>query len=72
MKILVIEDSVKMAEYLRKGLCEEGYVVDVANSGIDGLHMAIEIDYDLLVLDGMLPGIDGLVNRPGFCGGQLL
>lgn len=60
MKILVIEDSVKMAEYLRKGLCEEGYVVDVANSGIDGLHMAIEIDYDLLVLDGMLPGIDGL------------
>ncbi|WP_428508756.1 heavy metal response regulator transcription factor [Roseateles sp.] len=60
MKLLVIEDEIKLAEYLRKGLGEEGYVVDVAHSGIDGLHMATEADYDLLVLDGMLPGIDGL------------
>ena len=60
MKLLVIDDEVKLAEYLRKGLSEEGYVVDVAHTGIDGLHMATEVDYDLLVLDGMLPGIDGL------------
>lgn len=60
MKLLVVEDEVKLAEYLRKGLSEEGYTVDVAHTGIDGLHMATEVDYDLLILDGMLPGIDGL------------
>lgn len=60
MRLLVIEDEVKLAEYLRKGLTEEGYVVDVAYNGVDGLHLAMEGDYDLLVLDGMLPGIDGL------------
>lgn len=57
---LVVEDEVKLAEYLRKGLSEEGYTVDVAHTGTDGLHMATEVDYDLLILDGMLPGIDGL------------
>ena len=60
MRLLVIEDEVKLAEYLRKGLTEEGYVVDVAHNGVDGLHLAMEGDFDLLVLDGMLPGIDGL------------
>lgn len=60
MRLLVIEDEVKLAEYLRKGLTEEGYVVDVAHNGVDGLHLAMEADYDLLVMDGMLPGIDGL------------
>lgn len=60
MKLLVIEDELKLAEYLRKGLSEEGYVVDLAHNGIDGLHLASTGDYDLLVLDGMLPGIDGL------------
>jgi heavy metal response regulator len=60
MRLLVIEDEVKLAEYLRKGLTEEGYVVDVAHNGVDGLHLAMGGDYDLLVLDGMLPGIDGL------------
>ncbi len=60
MKLLVIEDEVKLAEYLRKGLTEEGYIVDVVHNGVDGLHLAMEGDYDLLVLDGMLPGIDGL------------
>lgn len=60
MRLLVIEDEIKLAEYLRKGLTEEGYVVDVAHNGVDGLHLAMEGDYDLLVLDGMLPGIDGL------------
>ncbi|MEO3713741.1 heavy metal response regulator transcription factor [Roseateles flavus] len=60
MKLLVIEDEVKLAEYLHKGLSEEGYVVDLAHTGIDGLHLASTGDYDLLILDGMLPGIDGL------------
>jgi len=60
MKVLVIEDEVKLAGYLAKGLGEAGFVVDLAHDGIDGLHMAMEGHYDLLVLDGMLPGIDGL------------
>ncbi|WCM92265.1 heavy metal response regulator transcription factor [Acidovorax sp. NCPPB 2350] len=60
MKLLVIEDEVKLAEYLRKGLSEEGFVVDVAHDGVDGLHRATEYAYDLIVLDRMLPGIDGL------------
>ena len=60
MKLLVVEDEIKLAEYLRKGLTEEGFVVDVAHNGVDGLHLAMEFDYELIVLDGMLPGIDGL------------
>ena len=60
MKLLVIEDEIKLAEYLQKGLSEEGFVVDVTHNGIDGLHLATEQAYDLIVLDGMLPGIDGL------------
>ncbi|MFZ5520663.1 MAG: heavy metal response regulator transcription factor [Pseudomonadota bacterium] len=60
MKLLVIEDEVKLAGYLQKGLSEEGFVVDVAHDGVDGLHLASQADYDLVVLDGMLPGIDGL------------
>lgn len=60
MKILVVEDEVKLADYLRKGLTEEGFVVDVANNGIDGLHLAVEGQFDVIVLDRMLPGIDGL------------
>lgn len=60
MKLLVIEDEVKLAAYLRKGLSEAGYAVDVAHDGIDGLHLALEGGYDLVLLDGMLPGLDGL------------
>lgn len=60
MKILLIEDEVKLAKYLRKGLTEEGFVVDVASNGIDGLHLAVEGLYDVIVLDRMLPGVDGL------------
>ena len=60
MRLLVIEDEFKLGAYLRKGLTEEGFVVDVAHDGIDGLHLAMECDYDLIVLDAMLPGIDGL------------
>lgn len=60
MKILVIEDEVKLAEYLRKGLTEEGFIVDVAHNGIDGLHLAVEGEYEVIVLDRMLPGINGI------------
>ena len=60
MKLLVVEDELRLAAYLRKGLAEEGYVVEVAHDGIDGLHLAMEGRHDLIVLDCMLPGIDGI------------
>lgn len=60
MKLLVVEDELKLAGYLHKGLTEEGYVVDLAHTGVDGLHLALSGDYDLILLDGMLPAIDGL------------
>jgi two-component system, OmpR family, copper resistance phosphate regulon response regulator CusR len=59
MKILVIEDEVKTAKFLKKGLGEVGYVVDVAPNGLEGLHLAVEVDFDLIVLDVMLPVLDG-------------
>jgi two-component system copper resistance phosphate regulon response regulator CusR len=59
MRILVVEDEVRLADYLRKGLSENGYVVDVSHDGVDGLHLAVEGTYDLVVLDVMLPGKDG-------------
>jgi len=65
MRVLVVEDEIKLAEYLRKGLSGEGFVVDVANNGVDGLHMALEGQYDAIVLDRMLPGIDGLALLAG-------
>lgn len=58
--MLVIEDNGKLAGHLQRGLGEHGYVVDVAADGIDGRHYATSGDYDLVVLDLMLPGIDGL------------
>lgn len=59
MKILVIEDEPKAAEYLRQGLFESGYAVEVAHNGTDGLYVAANGDHDLVILDVMLPGIDG-------------
>ncbi len=59
MRILVVEDELKLAEYLRKGLSEQGFIVDLARNGIDGRHLATEGQYDLIVLDVMLPGMDG-------------
>jgi two-component system copper resistance phosphate regulon response regulator CusR len=59
MKILVIEDEVKTAKFLKKGLSEVGYVVDVAADGLEGLHLAVEVDFDLIILDVMLPGLEG-------------
>jgi two-component system copper resistance phosphate regulon response regulator CusR len=59
MKLLIIEDEAKTVEYLEKGLVEQGFAVDVARSGIDGEHLALVHDYDVIVLDATLPGIDG-------------
>lgn len=59
MKILIVEDELKMADYLRKGSTEQGCAVDMAHNGIDGQHLALENAYDVIVLDAMLPGLDG-------------
>ncbi len=59
MKILVIEDEAKTAKFLMKGLGEAGYIVDVAADGLEGLHLAQEVDFDLIVLDVMLPVLSG-------------
>ncbi|MDD5324342.1 MAG: heavy metal response regulator transcription factor [Polaromonas sp.] len=59
MKVLIVEDEPKMGDYLRLGLAEAGFVADLARTGTDGLHLALTGDYDLLVLDVMLPGLNG-------------
>jgi two-component system, OmpR family, response regulator len=59
VRALVVEDELKMAALLRRGLVEEGYAVDVAGSGEDALRMARSTAYDTIVLDVMLPGLDG-------------
>jgi two-component system copper resistance phosphate regulon response regulator CusR len=59
MRILIVEDEPKIAAFLRKGLGENGFVVDVAGQGDDGLHLARTGAYDLIILDVMLPGRDG-------------
>ncbi|HKK28313.1 MAG TPA: response regulator transcription factor [Gemmatimonadota bacterium] len=60
MKILVVEDNKKVASFIERGLREEGYAVDVAHDGVDGSMKAHVYDYDLLILDIMLPGKSGL------------
>jgi two-component system copper resistance phosphate regulon response regulator CusR len=59
MRLLVVEDESKLAHYLHKGLSENGHVVDVANDGIEGRRLATGGEYDLVLLDLMLPGVDG-------------
>lgn len=59
MKILIIEDEPKTGDYLRQGLREAGFSVELVANGIDGLHHAMEGEHDLLILDVMLPGLDG-------------
>ncbi len=59
MKILVVEDEEKTGAYLRQGLSEAGFVVDLVSDGFDGLHLALNESYALIVLDVMLPGING-------------
>ena len=59
MRVLIVEDQPKTGDYLKKGLTEHGYAVEVARTGTDGLHLAIESDFDLILLDVMLPGLNG-------------
>lgn len=59
MKILVVEDELKTGNYLKQGLMEAGFVVDLDRNGEDGLHSALTDAYDLVILDVMLPGMDG-------------
>jgi two-component system, OmpR family, response regulator len=59
MRVLVVEDEVKMAALIRRGLSEQGLEVDVAGGGEDGVEMASATGYDAIVLDVILPGIDG-------------
>lgn len=59
MKLLVVEDEVKTGAYLRKGLGEHGFVVDLVTDGVEGLHVALTGSYDAMILDIMLPGLDG-------------
>lgn len=59
MKILIVEDEPKTGTYLKRGLTEAGFVVDCVRDGRDGLHLALTDSYDLVLLDVMLPGIDG-------------
>lgn len=59
MRILVVEDEAKTADYLRKGLSESGFMVEVALNGLDGQHLVQEYEFDLIILDVMLPGLDG-------------
>jgi CheY-like chemotaxis protein len=59
MRILLVEDEPKIAAFLHKGLAENGFVVDLARQGDDGLHLARTGAYDLVILDVMLPNLDG-------------
>ncbi|OGV78191.1 MAG: DNA-binding response regulator [Methylotenera sp. RIFCSPLOWO2_02_FULL_45_14] len=59
MKILIVEDEQKTGDYLKQGLSEAGFVVDLVRDGLDGVHQALTNDYELVVLDVMLPKLDG-------------
>ncbi|SDD15789.1 two-component system, OmpR family, copper resistance phosphate regulon response regulator CusR [Cupriavidus sp. YR651] len=59
MKLLVVEDESKTGEYVRQGLTEAGFVVDLVTNGLDGRHLAMNESYDLIILDVMLPDVDG-------------
>ena len=60
MKVLVVEDDAVVADFIAKGLREEGHAVDVAPDGDQGLYLAMSESYDVLIVDRMLPGVDGL------------
>ena len=60
MRILIVEDEPKVASFIRRALEEESYAVDVCSDGIQGRDLASEVDYDLIILDLMLPGLPGI------------
>ncbi len=60
MRVLIIEDEKKLADSIKKGLEQEAYAVDVAYEGTDGFGLAVIQDYDVIILDIMLPGMDGM------------
>jgi two-component system, OmpR family, copper resistance phosphate regulon response regulator CusR len=59
MRILIVEDEAKTAKFLKKGLGEAGFVVDLVADGAEGLHLAVEVEFNLIILDLMLPSLDG-------------
>src|SRR5580765_9000777 len=61
MRVLIVEDELSMASSLKAGLEAEGYIVDVSHDGLDGLWRATEFEFDALLLDIMLPGMNGFV-----------
>ncbi|HPP86903.1 MAG TPA: response regulator transcription factor [bacterium] len=60
MRILIVEDDLTLAEFIKKGLTEEGYAVDIISNGEQGLNIALNFEFDLIILDVMLPEKDGL------------
>ena len=74
MRVLIAEDEKRMAELLKKGLEEENHTVAVAGDGLEGIHAAETCDFDAIVVDVMMPGIDGigLVRRLRVGGRQTL
>ena len=60
MKLLLVEDEIKTVDYLKRGLSEQGYNVDIAMNGLDGLHLAGTGQYEAIILDIMLPDLDGI------------
>ena len=60
MRVLIIEDEDKIASFIKRGLKEEGYSVDIAGDGEEGYFLATTQEYDLIILDLMLPKMDGL------------
>ncbi|SFT45422.1 two-component system, OmpR family, copper resistance phosphate regulon response regulator CusR [Kosakonia arachidis] len=59
MKLLLIEDEEKTSSYINRALSEQGFTLDVVDNGVEGMHLALEYEYDAIVLDIMLPGMDG-------------
>ncbi len=60
MKVLLVEDDKKLASFIKKGLKAEGFAVDLVHEGVDGLHLALTENHDVIILDIMLPGVNGL------------